>query len=128
MLDKDIITNYVLNFISVPTFGPKIVSVSNISSYSMFVRFETIPVIERQGIILGYTLHFNDSFVTTNNTEVLLTALNASTNYWLSVSGFTSAGNGPTGPFVQATTLEPCKSRRTLFMVSLVNNLTSRLS
>ena len=74
------------------------------SSTSIFVQWDQVPLPYQNGVILYYTvtyrLYYNGLFpqtvvVAAPTTQVTLTGLNQSTHYSISLSASTSKGRGP---------------------------------
>ena len=97
-------------FILEPSAAPSITSV-NVTSTSLELQWDELPVPERNGEILGYIIWFQRPINTTQNTSnifILLMDLKPYTIYEYAIAAYTSVGPGPFG-FYQEQTDEASK-------------------
>ena len=71
------------------------------SKLKLSVKWDSVPVDVRNGILLGYHVYYHESLssndvknITSTKTYVLLTGLETHTSYDIRVCGFTAAGDG----------------------------------
>ncbi|XP_027510413.1 protein sidekick-2 isoform X1 [Corapipo altera] len=105
---------------AVPTGAPQNVAVQAATATQLDVTWEPPPVESQNGDIQGYKIHFweaqrqNESarvktlFLPENG--VKLKNLTGYTSYWVSVSAFNAAGDGPRSPPVKARTQQAAPS------------------
>lgn len=99
-----------------PAIPPPNVTVEVNSSTSVYVVWEEIPEIDRNGIILSYQVRYqsiregsSSESVTTNDVEVDISDLEEYTNYSISVRARTRAGFGGFSDPVMIQTFEDRK-------------------
>ena len=89
--------------LSEPDGSPQNVTVKNISSTSILVLWDEVPVVQRNGIITGYTITYqsqtenhNDNVTAgPNDRGKELTGLKEYVDYNITVFASTSKGDGP---------------------------------
>ena len=87
---------------AVPAEGPENLYASNDGSkYRLSVKWDSIPIDRRNGILLGYHIYYHTSSSsatskneTTTATSVMLTGLETYTSYDVRVCGYTVVGDG----------------------------------
>ena len=100
-------------FILEPSAAPNITSV-NVTSTSLELQWDELPVPERNGEILGYIIWFQHPRTGINATQntstisILLMDLKPYTIYEYAIAAYTSVGPGPFG-FYQEQTDEDSK-------------------
>ena len=104
-------------FSTVPNAPPANVTGRNTSSTSILVQWDQVPVADRNGVILTYTvtfMAFSDGSEQTRNvtaptTNATLMSLNKYTNYSITVFASTSKGGGNKSAPIIVTTDEDSK-------------------
>ena len=104
-------------FSTVPIAPPANVTGRNTSSTSILVQWDQVPVADRNGVILTYTVTFRalrDESEQTHNvtaptTNATLMSLNKYTNYSITVFASTSKGGGNKSAPIIVTTDEDSK-------------------
>lgn len=105
--------------IAAPSAPPLNVSSLTLSSTTVQVSWDEVPAVERNGIISGYQVEYNQTTFTANMSQrmntselsITLQSLHEYTTYTISVRAFTSAGMlaGPFSNETVATTLQDSK-------------------
>ena len=100
-----------LYFFSVPDGNPQNVIAATISSTSISVLWEMVPLISQNGIIITYEVLLEPGvMVNSSDLNVTIEDLNENTIYNISVRAFTIIGSGPSSsPIVTVRTLEDRK-------------------
>lgn len=103
-------------FNAAPSAPPHDVSSLTLSSTSIKVMWKEVPFIERNGIITGYQIEYNQSaFELEDISKVIVSApimtitlgnLHEYTEYTIRVRAFTVAGSGPYSSDIVATTFQ----------------------
>ena len=94
-----------------PDGNPQNVIAAVISSMSISVLWEMVPLISQNGIIIAYEVLLEPGIVrNSSNLNVTIEDLNVGTIYKVSVRAFTDIGPGPpSSPIVTVRTLEDSK-------------------
>ena len=116
-----------------PDAFPEILNVTAISTRSVYVQWDMLPLISQNGIIVNYSI-FLDPFITTNqipvinstsDLNIIVEDLIPDTSYNVSVTAFTRVGPGPPSPPVNVVmTPEDGKLCKTYFeaIISIIIN------
>lgn len=99
-----------------PATAPLNVTSEVTSSTSIYVKWDEIPMIDRNGNITEYEVHYvpideglNEHSDNTTDLEFIILNLKEFTNYSITVRAYTSVGPGPyTVPIINQT-FEDCK-------------------
>ena len=104
-------------FSTEPNAPPASVTGHNASSTSIFVSWGQVPFLDRNGVILSYTVTYTalpsgstqTKNVTAPSNQTTLTGLNKYTNYSITVFASTSKGGGNQSTAIVITTNEDSK-------------------
>ena len=110
-----------------PSAPPVNVQGHDISSTSIWVNWDTVPVADQNGIILSYTVTYTafpggiprTAVVSTPTTHVTLRSLEEYTNYSILVFASTVRGDGNTSDPIIVTTDEDSKLSNALRYVTI---------
>ena len=99
-MGTDLLT--ILSFFIAPSAAPVSLQGRNASSTSIFITWGQVPASDRNGVILSYTVSYNEVSGDSEQTKIvnalkyqtILTGLNKYTNYTITVVAATSKGNG----------------------------------
>ena len=104
---------------SVPSAPPTDFAVINVSSTAIDLMWGEVPIMDRRGIIIEYTLryrqltfvkalHYYWTYLTApaSNITARLTGLHEFTTYYMQISAATSVGSGQFSVELNITTLE----------------------
>ncbi|MBN3302984.1 I12R1 protein, partial [Amia calva] len=95
-----------------PSNGPRNVSVSNITANSASIKWDHIPIAQRQGFLQHYVINITGGHhtaqveVTASETNYTFTNLKAATAYEVWIAGKTRIGNGKQSEVTQFSTLQ----------------------
>ena len=109
-------------FFSVPDGNPQNIIAAVISSTSISVMWEMVPLISQNGIIITYEVLLEPGIVVNSSgLNVAIEGLNENTIYNILVRAFTIIGPGPpSSPIVTVMTLEDRKCSKNLFKTHFI--------
>ena len=95
-----------LLFVAVPSAAPEITSVEALNSTSVLVKWQVVAEDQRNGIIIHYTIHYEDTRDRKKDTKtvqapalnVIINGLRQKAEYTFSILAATSKGDGPLSP------------------------------
>ena len=102
--------------LAAPSAPPLNVSLLTLSSTTIYVSWDEVPAVERNGIITRYQVNYSQTAFTedmqtmyTTDLNITLQNLHEYTTYTILVRAFTSAGAGPYSNETVTTTFEDSK-------------------
>ena len=95
-------SSQILSCFIAPSAAPVSLEGHNASSTSIFITWGQVPISDRNGVILSYTVSYNEVSGSSKETKIVdapeyqttMTDLNKYTNYTISVVATTRKGNG----------------------------------
>ena len=125
-METDLIT--FLSFFIAPSAAPVSLQGHNTSSTSIFITWGQVPVLDQNGVILSYTVSYNEvsggsaqtKIVNVPDNQTTLTGLSKYTNYTITVVAATSKGNGVVSAAIIVITDEDSECNSLFYRTRLI--------